>query len=170
MTAGRAEAARRRSIAWVGLAVAALALLVVAGVDGGGVETDAERVQRLSASFACPTCTGQSVGDSNAASAANIRRFISDSVTAGRSDREIRDDLIQAYDADVLLNPPAEGISTLVWVLPVVLVVVGALGVATAVTRNRGRNRDPSAEDRALVAEALGTSAGEDTGAGGAGP
>lgn len=148
---------RRRMVAWVGLVVAALSLLVVSAVDTGGTETDAERVQRLSASFACPTCTGQSVLDSNAASAANIRQFITDSVTDGSSDLEIRDDLIQAYDADVLLNPPAEGISTLVWILPVVMVVLGALGVAMAVTRNQGSTRDPSAEDRALLAEALET-------------
>lgn len=94
------------------------------------------------------------MSESNAAVAATIRQFISDEVTAGSTDREIRDQLLSAYEARVLLNPPAEGITTLVWVLPVMLVVIGAVGVAAAITRNRGPGREPSAEDRALVAEA----------------
>lgn len=145
---------RYRAVGWVGIVVAVLALLLVAGLDTGGAETDAERVQRLSDSFACPECQGQSVSESNAAVAATIRQFISDEVTAGSTDREIRDQLIGAYEARVLLNPPAEGVTTLLWVLPVMLVVLGAMGVAGAITRNRGANREPSAEDEDLLAKA----------------
>lgn len=146
---------RTRVVAWAGIVAAVIALLVVAGVDDGGVETDAEQVQRLSASFACPTCQGQSVADSNAAVAANIRQLISQRVADGATDREIRDELVAAYNAEILLNPPAEGIATLVWILPVVLVVLGAAGVAAAVTRNGAGLRDPSTEDRDLLAKAL---------------
>ncbi|MEM7323228.1 MAG: cytochrome c-type biogenesis protein CcmH [Actinomycetota bacterium] len=142
-------------VAWVAIAVAVVSLLVVAGVDDGGLETDAERVQRLAGSYACPTCQGQSVADSNAAVAANIRQLLSQRVADGATDREIRDELVAAYNAEILLNPPAEGIATLVWVLPVVLVVVGAAGVAAAVTRNKHGVRDPSTEDRDLLARAL---------------
>jgi cytochrome c-type biogenesis protein CcmH len=146
---------RSRLVAWVGIVVAVIALLVVAAVDDGGLETDAERVQRLADSYACPTCQGQSVADSNAAVAANIRQLLSQRVSDGATEREIRDELIGAYNAEILLNPPAEGFITLVWVLPVMLVVVGAAGVAAAITRNQGGLRDPSAEDRDLVAKAL---------------
>ncbi len=155
----------QRFLAWIGLAVAAIGLLVVAAVDDGGVETDAERVQRLSNSYACPVCQGQSVADSNAAIAATIRQFISDEVTSGSTDREIRDDLISDYRAEVLLNPPAEGLTTLIWVLPVMVVVLGAMGVAAAVTRNQGANRSASDEDRELLAKARsGAAPGSDDG------
>ena len=146
--------ARFRLLSWVAVLAAALALLVVSGVDDRGAETDAERVQRLSESFACPVCQGESVAESNAAVAVNIRQFISDEVTAGATDEEIRDRLVQSYQARVLLNPPAEGFASLVWVLPVVLVVVGAVGVGASVTRNRGSDRPASEEDRALVERA----------------
>ncbi|MGI9594584.1 MAG: cytochrome c-type biogenesis protein [Acidimicrobiales bacterium] len=146
--------ARNRLLAWIGIGVAAVALLVVAGTEQGGIETDAEQVQRLSESYACPVCSGESVAESNAAVAATIRQFISDEVTAGKSETEIRDELIQSYGVEVLLNPPAEGITTLVWVLPVMFVVLGAVGVAGAITRNRGVNREASAEDLALLDEA----------------
>ena len=145
---------RARLPAWIGLAVATIGLLAVAAVDTGGVETDAEKVQRLSQSYACPVCSGESVAESNAAVAATIRQFISDEVTAGTPEGQIRDELIQAYGAEVLLNPPAEGIATLVWVLPVVVAVLGSVVLAAALTRRRGGGREATAEDRELVARA----------------
>lgn len=157
---------RGRLLGWIAILAAAVGLLIVAGAAGGGVESDAERVQRLSESFACPTCAGQSVAESNAAVAATIRGFISDQVTAGASDGEIRDELVRSYDSEVLLNPPAEGIATLVWILPVVLVVLGAVGLAGAVTRNQRAGRDPSAEDVALVDRARRSRATEPEAAG----
>jgi cytochrome c-type biogenesis protein CcmH len=147
-------APRLRLLAWVAVLATSLSLLVVAAVDDGGLETDADRIQRLSDSYACPECRGQSVAESNAAVAATIRQFISDSVTAGATDREIRDQLVASYQARVLLNPPAEGFASLVWILPVVLVVIGAVGVGAAITGNRGSGRRASDEDRELVERA----------------
>ena len=86
--------------------------------------------------------------------AANIRQFIADEVDAGATDDEIRDQLVDSYEARVLLTPPAEGFASLVWVLPVVLVVVGAVGVAAAISRSRGSGRAASDEDRELVERA----------------
>ncbi len=155
---------RRRTIAWVAIVAAALSLLAVASIDQGGVETDAERVQRLQDSFACPECRGESVADSNAAVAANIRQFISAEVAGGATDLEIRNDLLRAYDAQVLLNPPADGLAALLWVLPVVIATAGAAAVAGVVTR-----RTPDAAltdaDRALVAAARAAEASRDDGA-----
>lgn len=150
-----------RLLAWVAVLAASLSLLIVAAVDDGGLETDAERIQRLADSYACPECRGQSVAESNAAVAVTIRQFISDSVTEGASDREIRDQLVVSYQARVLLNPPAEGFASLVWILPVVLVVVGAVGVGAAITGNRGQGRTVSDEDRELVERARNRTAGD---------
>lgn len=148
------RSARHRLLAWVGLLAATVALLGVAAVDEGGIETDSERVQRLAESYACPVCSGESVAESNAAVAATIRQFIFEEVTAGSTDAEIRDELIRAYGVEVLLNPPGEGFVTLVWILPVVVLVLGAVGVAAAMTRAGSAGRGPSDEDRRLVDEA----------------
>jgi cytochrome c-type biogenesis protein CcmH len=142
---------RVRLLGWVAILAATLALVVVAAVDQGGAETDVERIQRLSESYACPQCRGQSVAESNAAVAVTIRQFISDSVTAGATDEEIRDRLLASYQARILLNPPADGFAALVWVLPVMLVVVGAVGVGAVITARRGAEREVSEEDRELV-------------------
>jgi cytochrome c-type biogenesis protein CcmH len=126
-----------RRVAWVAVVAAALALLVVAGTDKRGAETDAERIQRLTESFACPVCKGESVADSNAA--------------AGRTDAEIRDELVAGYTTRVLRNPPADGVATLVWVLPVLMVVGGAAGVTIMLGRLRPAPATVSDDDRELV-------------------
>lgn len=143
-----------RPIAWLGLLVAALALLTVAAVDQGGVETDNERIQRLNESFACPECDGESVAESNAAVSATIRQRIAEQVATGATDEEIRDDLLGAYGASVLLNPPAEGFAALIWILPVVVAVFGAMGAGLALSRRNGVDRSPTEEDRELLQRA----------------
>ena len=145
---------RRRLIAWVAVVATAIGLLVVATVDRGGVETDTERIQRLSDSFACPQCRGESVSESNAAVAATIRQFIADEVATGATDTEIRNELLQAYGARVLLTPPAEGIAALVWVLPVVVLAAGAAAVAAVFTGRPPTMRIATEADRELVEQA----------------
>lgn len=145
---------RHGAIAWAALAAAALALLAVATFGGGGVETDAERIQRLHQSYACPQCRGESVADSNAAVAATIRQFIANEVAAGSTDTEIRNDLLQAYQARVLLTPPADGFASLLWILPVMLAVGGATLVTILATKGQNDADGPTDVDRELVRQA----------------
>ncbi|MCP5025806.1 MAG: cytochrome c-type biogenesis protein CcmH [Actinomycetia bacterium] len=147
-------AKRLRVIGWAAMGAAAFALIAVATFGGGGAETDAERIQRLSESFACPQCRGESVADSNAAVAATIRRFIAQEVTAGATDTEIRDDLLAAYQTSVLLTPPADGLASLLWILPVVLAVGGAAAVTTMATRTQAKPVVVSDADLQLVSKA----------------
>lgn len=139
--------------AWAFVLASLIVLLAIATFDSGGAITDGERAESLNDLFACPTCDGQSVAESNAAVAATIRQFIRDEIDAGASDTDIRDALVQAYGTEVLLNPPSGGVATLVWVLPVLVLVGGAAVVASSITRNRAASADPSAEDEQIVAE-----------------
>ncbi len=139
---------------WIAILVASVSMLSIATFDDRGPETTEERVQRLSDSFACPECDGQAVSESNAAVAATIRALIRDRVAEGMTDVEIRDELIRGYSSDVLLNPPSEGISALVWILPVVFVVFGVGGWVAAVRRSGGGSRTATDTDRKLVADA----------------
>lgn len=151
---GRFSAGSRE--AWAVVAVSLVALIGIASFGGSGSITDGERAEALNDQFACPTCDGQSVAESNAASAATIRQFIRDEIAIGASDQEIRDDLVRAYSTEVLLNPPASGIATLVWVLPVLVMVGGSAIVVNAVSQNRGTgSADPTAADEAIVAQLL---------------
>lgn len=144
----------QRRLAWILLAVCAAALLLVASFGDSEPTTDPERVQALSESFACPECDGQSVAESNAAVAATIREFIRDEVAAGSSDDQIRDALLESYGTDVLLNPPAEGFSSLIWILPVMVMVLGTAGLVVVVRRKPTASRSATDADAALVARA----------------
>lgn len=139
---------------WFGIVASMVFLLAVATFDQGGLETDGERISRLSESFACPECRGQSVSESNAPVAVTIRQFIRNEVTNGSTDEEIRDRLVSSYSSRVLLNPPGEGFSSLIWILPVIVFVGGSAGVGWTINRSRGGSRDATDADRALVAKA----------------
>mgnify|MGYP001817686531 CR=1 FL=1 len=144
---------RSRSIVLTGLVAVMAVCLVVAAVDDGAPRTEVERIQALNEAFACPECDGQSVAESNAAVAANIRDFIRQQVAAGEDDDTIRDRLIASYGSDVLLRPPSDGVSALIWILPVVVVVAGGAAVVASI-RRRGQALTVTDEDRRLVAAA----------------
>lgn len=150
-----------RRLSWVGLAVSAVALLMIAAFGDRDPVTGPERVQALSETFACPECAGQSVAESNAAVAATIREFVRDEVAAGSSDTEIRDVLLERYGTDVLLNPPAEGFASLIWILPVMVMVLGTGGLIAVVKRRPTGARTATDADAALVAEARDSGLGD---------
>ncbi len=139
---------------WLVIGLAVVGLLGFATFDSNEPETEGERIQRLHESFACPQCDGQSVAESNAAVAAEIRNSITNEVADGATDTEIRDQLIAGYGGDVLLNPPSEGFSALIWILPVVVAVFGVGGLVAVIRRDDGGSRTASDADAALVAEA----------------
>ncbi len=143
-----------RRYLWVSIIASGLLLLAVAALDSSGPETADERTQRLSESFACPICKGQAVAESNAGVSATIRQFIRIEVSAGSTDDMIRDDLILAYGEQVLLTPPAEGVGSLIWILPVVVLVGGCAALGLVLTRKRGDGRELTAIDQQLVDEA----------------
>jgi cytochrome c-type biogenesis protein CcmH/NrfF len=120
----------------------ALLLIVVAGALAVGttdrdVVTDAERAQRVAKSVRCPTCRGQSVADSDAPAAANVRTDIERRVADGQSDDEIRDALAARFGTSILLNPPRSGVAGLVWVLPVAGLAFAGGGLVLAFRRWR---------------------------------
>ncbi len=89
----------------------------------------------MSEDFACPTCDGQSVAESNAVVAQEIRREIRRQVDAGASDQEITEILIAGYDESIDLRPRASGLVGLVWMLPVFALVFASAGLVAAFRR-----------------------------------
>ena len=143
----------RRPVVWLVLLAAALSALVLASTVEGPPRTNEDRVRALSEDFACPTCDGQSVAESNAVVAQEIRREIRRQVDAGASDQEITDSLIASYDESIDLRPRTSGVVGLVWTLPVVLMVFGVAGLAAAFRRwRRLTPATASPEDEDLVA------------------
>lgn len=126
----------RRWIGWMLLVVVVAGALVV-GTRTDGPPTDAERVDAIAHSVRCPTCRGQSVADSDAPAAANVRTDIVRRVEEGESDDEIRSALAARFGESILLTPPRSGVAGLVWVLPVLGLVAAAAGLTFAFRRWR---------------------------------
>lgn len=124
----------RRWGSWLALAVVVVGALLV-GTTDGGARSDEQRVESISASVRCPTCRGQSVADSDAIAAQNVRREIARRVGEGESDDEIRAALVARFGDSILLTPPRSGVAGLVWVLPVAGLVAAGAGLGFAFRR-----------------------------------
>lgn len=88
-------------------------------------ETQAERVDRITAELRCVTCQGLSVKDSPAQSARQMRDLVVERVAAGRTDDQVRDEFRASYGDWVMLAPPLGGWSALIWVVPLAAVITG---------------------------------------------
>jgi len=77
------------------------------------------------------------VADSQAPTSRAIRADIKRRIAAGQSDAEIRQAYIDRYGESILLTPQDSGVSLIVWILPVVVLALGATGIVFVLRRNR---------------------------------
>lgn len=151
----------RRIKGWLGwfvvLSVAVVLVVYGASRDTGPL-TPQERAVALQQRLACPTCQGESVFESGAPAARNIRTEITDLVNAGLlSDDEIIAVINEPWPESLLLLPRADGAESLVWVLPAAGAVVLVAGLIVAFRRwtRQAAVSAPSDEERRRVAAAL---------------
>ncbi|HSW07019.1 cytochrome c-type biogenesis protein [Aquabacterium sp.] len=99
------------------------------------------RMMALAAELRCLVCQNQTIADSHAGLAEDLRRQIRELLDKGMSDREIRDYMTQRYGDFVLYRPPFKASTALLWAGPGLL-LVGALGGLALVLRRRQRLGD----------------------------
>jgi len=152
----------RSRIAWLVLLAAALSALVMSTQVDGPPRTNEDRVRALSEDFACPTCDGQSVAESNAVVAEEIRRDIRRRVDSGETDAEITEALVASFGDAVDLRPQSGGLIGLIWILPVVVMVFGFAGLASVFQRWRSTEAKTATDADVALVEALRRRADED--------
>lgn len=103
-----------------------------------------QRFQQLTAELRCVKCQNQSLADSNAPIAHDLRREVFDLMHEGRSDDEIKAFLSQRYGDFVLYSPPVAGDTLLIWIAPALVLVGGAVTLWLVV---RSRRRPTGADD-----------------------
>jgi cytochrome c-type biogenesis protein CcmH len=136
----------------IALLAACLALAPLAGaVDSGQrFEDPAEqsRYERVIRDLRCLVCRSESIADSNAPLAADLRREVETLMRAGKSDREIYAFMTERYGDFVLLQPPVAPRTWLLWAAPA-LFLVGGIAIVLVVVRRRARaaSADPAALD-----------------------
>jgi cytochrome c-type biogenesis protein CcmH len=101
-----------------------------------------QRFQRLTAELRCLVCQNQSLADSNADLAEDLRRQVYDMLRAGSDDRAIVDFMVVRYGEFVLYRPPLQLSTYLLWFGPFLL-LAGGLVVLIYIGRRRRRLQAP---------------------------
>ncbi len=129
------------------LLAAALALPAWAGEAAPASADPAleARVLRIAAELRCLVCQNQTIADSHADLAQDLRRQIREMLAAGRSEREVLDYMTERYGDFVLYKPPFKPTTALLWAGPALMLVVGG-AVLVRVLRRRQRLDDDAFE------------------------
>jgi cytochrome c-type biogenesis protein CcmH len=138
----------KRAAAAIGLMLAAL---VASAVDTGQrFEEPAQqaRYERLIRDLRCLVCRSESIADSNAQLASDLRREVETLIREGKSDAEIHQFMTERYGDFVLMRPPVAPRTWLLWAGPALFLAIGLLAVAAVVRRRALAARaDPAALD-----------------------
>jgi len=129
----------RRVLTWAPwalvLIVLGVGLAIGAGV-GGSAGLD-QRTRAIASEIRCPSCSDLNAAQSNDVSAVAVRNAIRQRLLAGQSEAQIDAYLASRYGSDILLKPSDRGLSSLVWILPVLFALVAGAVVAWALVRWR---------------------------------
>lgn len=134
----------KKAIALIALLAGFLMTGTVAALDPIEYRSTAEeqRFKALSAELRCVMCQNQSIADSNAPIAHDLRMEVLRLMRDGRSDAEIKQYLVERYTDFVLYEPPMRGGNWILWIGPFALLLIGGLTVAAVI---RGKQKQPDA-------------------------
>ena len=115
------------------------------------------RLKTLALELRCLVCQNQTLADSTAPLAEDLRREVREMIAKNMSDQEILDFLVQRYGDFVLYRPPLKATTTFLWLGPFLLLVVGGVTLALALRRRAKTVPAPalSDEDHRAVAQLL---------------
>jgi cytochrome c-type biogenesis protein CcmH len=134
-----------------------LLLLLLASACAFAQQKDAkleERVTALSSELRCLVCQNQTIADSSAPLAVDLRNTIREQLARGASEREVIDFMTARYGDFVLYRPPLKATTVLLWLGPFLLLALGII----VLVRSVRRRPDPPAldeEERAAAARLL---------------
>lgn len=151
----------RHLAAWVALSLGAL-VLPAAAVQPDEILPDPAleaRARDISAGLRCLVCRNESIDESNAELARDLRLLVRERLVAGDSDAEVIDFIVARYGEYVLLNPTRGGANIILWVagpaMLILAVVVGAVYVARRRNAPEPAAGDLSEAEKAHLAELL---------------
>jgi cytochrome c-type biogenesis protein CcmH len=117
----------------------------------------ASRAVKLSEKLRCLVCQNQSIAESNAELAQDLRRQIHEQIAAGKSDDEIVDYMVVRYGDFVLYQPPVKATTVLLWAGPALLLLGGFVVLVRVLRTRRSAPEDAplSADERERAARLL---------------
>lgn len=95
------------------------------------------RARALSQTLRCMVCQNESIDESNAPLARDLRILVRERIQAGDSDADVRQFLVARYGEFILLTPRLSGRTVLLWSVPLLVLLAGGIGVFVALRRRR---------------------------------
>ena len=134
------------------LAAIALVLAIIASSSSLAVQPEEmlkdpkleARARELSRELRCMVCQNQSIDESEAPLARDLRLLVRERLTKGDTDQQVLDFLVVRYGEFVLLKPPLESSTIILWALPPVALLAGAIGLFFAMRRRRTVQQEPA--------------------------
>jgi cytochrome c-type biogenesis protein CcmH len=116
------------------------------------------RARALSAELRCMVCQNQSIDDSDADLAKDLRLLVRERITDGDTDEEVLNYIVSRYGEFVLLKPRLSTRTMLLWGAPVLLIIVGGISLLVFARRRAGKPTGSplTAEEQAKLDELLG--------------
>jgi cytochrome c-type biogenesis protein CcmH len=100
------------------------------------------RMLKITSELRCLVCQNQTIADSNADLAKDLRREVRDMLVGGKTDEQIKEFMLARYGDFVLYRPPVKTTTVPLWIGPFVLLAIGLVVVAVMV-RRRSRQAQP---------------------------
>jgi len=132
-----------------------LALALLAGSAAAQDPALDKRVAGLAHELRCLVCQNQTLADSNAPLAVDLRNQIREQLQSGASEREVIDFMVARYGDFVLYRPPLKASTLALWLGPFVLLALGALLLVRRLVRRRAPEPQLSEAERARAAKLL---------------
>ena len=114
-----------------------------------------KRAREISSGLRCLVCRNQTIDDSDAGIARDLRLLVRERLVAGDTDREVIAYVVARYGDYVLLSPPARGMNLLLWAAGPLLLVAGAGIALTTLRRKAPPEPDLSPDEEARLARIL---------------
>ncbi|TKT81245.1 cytochrome c-type biogenesis protein [Aquamicrobium sp. LC103] len=106
-----------------------------------------QRARQLTAGLRCMVCQNQSIDDSDAELARDLRKIVRERVAGGDSNEEVISYVVSRYGEFVLLRPRFNARNALLWASPVILIIIGGAFVFLNARRRRAATPALSAEE-----------------------
>ncbi len=132
-----------------------LALALLAGASLAQDPALDKRVAGLAQELRCLVCQNQTLADSNAPLAVDLRNQIREQLQGGASERDVIDYMVARYGDFVLYRPPLKATTLALWIGPFVLLLLGALLLWRRISRRRAPVPALSEAERARAAQLL---------------
>ncbi|HXW73052.1 MAG TPA: cytochrome c-type biogenesis protein [Methylocella sp.] len=144
--------------------IALVCLLLLAPLSAKAVQPDElmtdpkleARARALSSELRCMVCQNESIDESSADLARDLRLLVRERLQAGDSDSEIRAFLVRRYGDFILLKPPLKPETWLLWAAPFLVLIAGAILILVARGQQRGHAAPLSAAEEARLDAMLG--------------